>query len=125
MELRSRGEGVVRRPPVPDGPTVEVLFGGDEGGPDVGLVRVEVPPGAGMPEHDHGGSDVVLVPLEGAVEISQGGEVIAVGVGDAALVRKDERVALRNPGDQVAHLVVAAAPVAFVAGIRGWPDGTA
>jgi quercetin dioxygenase-like cupin family protein len=108
---------------VPNGPTVEVLFGGDVGGPDVGVVRVEVAPGGGMPEHDHGGSDVVVIPLEGSVEITKGGETVAAGVGDAVLVRKDERVALRNPADGPAHLVVAAAPVAFVASVLAWPEG--
>ncbi len=125
MELVARGEGIVRQPPVPHGPTVEVLFGGDEGGPAVGVVRVEVPPGAGMPEHDHGGSDVVVMPVVGGVEISQGQRTVAAGVGDAVLIRRDERVALRNPGDEPAQLVVAAGPATFVASMRAWSDVTA
>lgn len=75
-----------------------------------------------MPEHDHGGSDVVLVPVSGSVEITMGGDMIAVGVGDAALIRKEERVALRNPANQPAQLLVAAGPASFVAAIRAWPD---
>ncbi|MEM9034697.1 MAG: cupin domain-containing protein [Actinomycetota bacterium] len=122
MELVRSGETVRRKPPVPNTPTVDVLFGGDADSPDVGVVRVTVPVGAAMPEHDHGGSDVVLVPTAGAVEITQGPDTIHVGVGDAALVRKDERVALRNPGDVAAEVIVSAGPPVFVAGIRAWPE---
>lgn len=121
MELVRRDELTKRRPPVPNAPVVEVLFGGDEGGPDVGVVRVVVPVGAEMPEHDHGGSDVILLPQAGSVEISAAGETITVGPGDAALVRRDERVALRNRGDTEAHVLVAAGPPSFVASIRAWP----
>lgn len=120
MELRSKGQGLIRRPPVPNGPTVEILFGGD--GPDVGLLRIEVPPGAGMPEHDHGGSDIVLHTLEGSVVISKGDESIQVDVGDSAFIEKTEKVALRNPDEQrTAVVLVAAGPPVFVSAIRNWP----
>lgn len=122
MKVHTRGDGPKRRPPAPNSPTVEVLFGGEPGGPDVGAVRVEVPVGAGMPAHTHGGSDIVLVPIEGAVEISKGDELVKVAVGDAILILKDEAVSLRNPGDQPAHVIVAAGPATFIAGVRAWPD---
>ncbi|MEM9566563.1 MAG: cupin domain-containing protein [Actinomycetota bacterium] len=122
MELQRRGDGTTKRPPAPNAPTVTVLFGGEEGGPDVGVVRVAIPAGAGMPEHDHGGSDVVLVPQVGSVEISHGDETIVVGVGDAALIRKDERVSLRNPGEGEVEVLVAAGPPAFLTSIRAWPE---
>lgn len=125
MELCRRGEGVKRRPGFPKAPTVEVLFGGDDGGPAVGVVRVVVPAGAGMPEHDHGGSDVVLLPQVGSVEISSGEETIQVAAGDAALVRREERVSLRNPNQTDAEVIVAAAPPAFLASIRAWPAASA
>jgi len=125
MELVRKGEGARRQPPAPNAPTVEVLVGGEEDSPDVGVVRVSVPAGAAMPEHDHGGSDVVLVPVVGSVEISDAHGTIIVAVGDAALVRKDERVSLRNPTDSAAEIIVAAAPPAFVASIRAWPTADA
>lgn len=50
MSTRRRHEAASR---VSNAPTVEVLFGGDDDGPFVGVVRVVVPAGAGMPEHDH------------------------------------------------------------------------
>lgn len=121
MELIKHGEGLVRRPPAPNAPTVTVIAGGQEGGPDVGVVRVHVPAGAGMPAHRHNGSDVVLTPTAGMVRISKGEECIDVQVGDSALVRKDEEVSLANPGSQDAEIIVAAGPANFIAGIRGWP----
>lgn len=125
MERRQQGQGVRKQPPGPNRPSVEVLFGGDDGGPDVGVLRVEVPGGASMPEHQHGGSDVVLVAVAGTVEITKGAEVIKLSAGDAALVHKDELVALRNPAEDVAEVIVAAGPPHFVAGVRQWPDSPA
>lgn len=123
MDLVKNGEGLLRRPPVENGPTVTVLFGGEPEGPEVGVVKVNVPPGGGMPEHVHGGSDVVLMPVVGTVVIAKGSgeESVTVEVGDAALVRRDEAVSLRNPGTEAAEVVVAAGPANFVAGIRRWP----
>jgi quercetin dioxygenase-like cupin family protein len=122
MQLVTSSSAPIKRPPAPYAPTVKVFFGGDDDGPDVGVVRVTVPVGAAMPEHDHGGSDVVLTPVTGSVEITGNGESIVVGVGDSALVGRDEKVALRNAGDVVAELIVAAGPTNFVAAIRAWPD---
>lgn len=123
MKLVKQGDGLVRRPPVPNAPTVTVIVGGEEGGPDVGLVRVHVPAGAGagMPAHRHNGSDVILTPTAGTVRISTGADFIDVNVGDSALFRKHEEVSLTNPGDQDAEIIVAAGPAHFIAGIRSWP----
>lgn len=122
MELRKHGDALVRKPPVDGAPTITILFGGDPGGPAVGVVQVEVPPGGRMPEHRHGGSDVVLVPVAGTVTISKGTESITVNTGDAALVSKDEAVSLANGGAEPARIVVAAGPADFVAQIRQWPE---
>lgn len=121
MQRRNDTEGLVRTPPVPNGPTVTVLFGGDDAGPDVGLVRVQVPAGAGMPAHTHGGSDVILTAMSGQVRISSDDDSVEAHPGDSVLVRKDEEVALTNPGETAAQLLVAAGPATFVAGIRRWP----
>lgn len=122
MKLMHRGDGARRQPPGPNSPTVEVLFGGESDGPAVGFLRVSIPPGCGMPEHAHNGSDVVVAPTAGTVEISQGDERISVGVGDAVLIRKEEAVGLRNPGPEAAEVFVAAGPAAFVSGLLSWPE---
>ncbi|MDN5768638.1 MAG: cupin domain-containing protein [Humibacillus sp.] len=125
MQLVKYGEGALRQPPVPNAPTVEVVLGGVEGGPDVGLVRVRIPAGAGMSAHRHSGSDVILTPIAGMVRISKGDESVEVNVGDSVLVEKDEEVALSNPGSSGAEVIVAAGPASFVASIRRWPEPAA
>lgn len=122
MRLRKAADGLVRKPPMPNGPTVTVCFGDDVESPDVGLVRVEVPVGAGMPAHRHSGSDVILAPVTGWVLIQGGDESIEVHVGDSALIHKDEEVSLTNPGTETAHVLVAAGPAEFVSSIRAWPE---
>ena len=122
MELRTAENAPHRRPPGENTPTVTILFGGEEDGPDIGLVRVSVPTGSGMPAHRHGGSDVIITPVAGRVTISDGTASVDVGVGSSALVRKDEEVSLSNPGDEPAELIVSAGPADFVTGIRQWPE---
>lgn len=62
------------------------------------------------------------MPVAGTVTISKGAESVTVNTGDAALVRKDEAVSLANRGPEPAHVIVAAGPADFVAGIRAWPE---
>lgn len=123
MQLRTADEALVRTTAAANGPTVTAFFGGGEAdSADVGLVRVTVPPGGGMPPHQHAGSDVILTPTSGRVVITrEGGHEITVATGDAALIGRDETVALTNPGEEEAHFIVAAGPADFVAGIRSWP----
>lgn len=121
MELCRGVDGLVRKPPIANGPTVTVLFGGDEGGPDVGLVRVHVPAGAGMPAHSHNGSDVILATITGQIRVSKMEESFDLQSGDSVLVRKDEEVSLINPGAAAAEVIVAVGPANFIAGIRNWP----
>lgn len=106
---------------MPNSPTVTVVFGGEDGSPDVGLVRVHVPPGARMPPHKHNGSDVILTPVAGSVRINNGVQSFDVQVGDSALIGRDEEVALSNPGSEPADLIVAAGPANFVTAVRAWP----
>lgn len=122
MELITNAQGSVRQLPIPNGPTVTVICGGEDGGPDVGLARVHVPAGGGMGAHRHNGSDVVLTPIVGAVLITKGEDSIEVRVGDSALVRKDEEVSLTNPASEPAEIIVAAGPADFIASIRAWPE---
>lgn len=120
MDLVKHNEGAAHQP-APNAPTATVLFGGVDGGPDVGLVRVHVPAGAGMPAHRHSGSDVILTSITGMVRISKGEESVEVHPGDSVLITKDEAVALTNPGDSPAEVLVAAGPADFVGSIRSWP----
>ncbi|MEO6955671.1 MAG: cupin domain-containing protein [Antricoccus sp.] len=105
----------------PDSPAVTVLFGEDDSA-DIGMATVHIPAGAGMPPHRHNGSDVILTPISGAVQVTKGDEVIDVRPGDALLILKDETVALANPHEDPAELIVAAGPASFLATIRKWPQ---
>lgn len=122
VQLCRAEDGLVRKPPVHNSPIATVVFGGEEDGPDVGLVRVRVPAGAGMPPHKHNGSDVIISPVAGFVRIQKGDEAIEVRVGDSALIGKDEEVALSNPGSEEAEMIVSAGPASFITGIRAWPE---
>lgn len=121
MQLTKRGQGTLHSPPAPNAPVVEALFGGIEGGPDLGVAKVKVPAASGMPPHRHGGSDVVIIPLDGPVEITDGTETHRLEIGDAILITKDEEVGLANPGDTPVEVLVTAGPANFVTNIRSWP----
>ena len=121
MELRNSDNSPRRRPPGENTPTVTVLFGDGDSATDVGLVKVRIPAGGGMPSHRHGGSDVILTPLTGHVSIADGTDSVDVRTGDSVLIRKDEEVSLRNPGDEPAEVLVSVAPTNFVTGILQWP----
>lgn len=125
MQLIKSGDGLVRQPPMPNSPSVTVIAGGETGGPDVGLVRVEMPAGCRMAPHAHGGSDIIVTPIVGSVQIGNGTETIDVNVGDSALVTREETVSLTNSADETAHLIVAAGPATFITRIRAWPDPVA
>lgn len=122
MEVVRSGEGLVRRPPAPNPPTINVIFGGEEGGPDVGLAYVTVPSGAVFPPHKHNGSDVIISPTLGTM-ILQGdsGQSVEVSAGDHVLIRKEEKVGLSNLTDEDAAFIVSAGPADFIAGIRNFP----
>lgn len=124
MELRTTKDVVIRRPPGENTPTVRVIAGGEENGPDVGVARVTVPVGAAMPAHRHNGSDVIITLLAGQVSISDGSASIDVPTGASAVILKEEKVSLRNSLDEPAEFIVSAGPAAFIAGIRQWPDAS-
>ena len=120
MKLRTAADAAVRKPPLPDSPVISVFFGGQEESGDLGLIKVSVPPGAGMPPHRHHGSDVILIPVVGFVRIVKGEEQIDVYPGDAAFIDKSEAVSLTNAGSQEAQLFVAAGPASFIRTVLAW-----
>src|SRR5690625_7276644 len=114
MKLRTAADAAVRQPPLPDSPVISVFFGGADDPGDLGLLKVAVPAGAGMPPHRQHGSDVILIPAAGFVRIGKGEEAIDVCPGDAAVSEKDEAVSLTYPGKQDARVLVAARPASCV-----------
>jgi quercetin dioxygenase-like cupin family protein len=110
-----------RRAPVPGGPTAALLTTA-ETSDQVAVLHVELPAGATMPEHDHGASQIVLIPLAGSVELHHNGQSRTLTAGTAAAhIAIGERVSLANPGDQPASLMVVASPPEFAGRLASWP----
>ncbi|MEZ5077564.1 MAG: cupin domain-containing protein [Solirubrobacterales bacterium] len=115
------GAGEQRRPGIPDGPLAEVLIGPDRG-LGVGAVQITVAPGAGMPVHDHGPSDALLIPLAGAVRLLDAdGRAFEAGAGTVVAIPRGERVRLENVGSEEARLVAVFSPADFVGDVQRWP----
>jgi quercetin dioxygenase-like cupin family protein len=119
------GDGVLRRPPIDGAPIAEVLVGGDGEWP-VAALHVTVPPGGGMPEHEHGASEALVTPLAGAIRITPAGagaDAVELGPGAVATIPKGERVRLDNAsaeGEAVALVVLS--PPDFAAQVLAWPE---
>ncbi|WP_028803952.1 cupin domain-containing protein [Streptomyces sp. 142MFCol3.1] len=110
-----------RRPPMSDGPTAALLTSA-ETSDQVAVLHVELPAGAVMPEHDHGASQIVLIPLTGSVELHHDGQARTLTAGTAAAhIATGERVSLANPGAEPASLIVVASPPEFAGRLASWP----
>lgn len=122
MKLVKSSETVKRSPRPENAPTVSVYFGGEGDSPDLGFVHIRVPPGGGMQEHRHNGSDIVLLVVRNSVVIGKGEESATVEEGDAILILRDEAVTLANPNDTDSEVYVAAGPATFVSdGVMNFP----
>lgn len=109
-----------RRAPIPDGPTVATLTAADSSD-QVAAIHVEIPVGGGMPEHDHGASEIILIPLSGSTEVRQDGQTRTLSAGMIAHIGVGERVRLVNPGPGPASLMVVASPPEFAGRLAKWP----
>lgn len=63
-----------------------------------GLSLLEVAPGCRLPRHTDSAEENVIV-VAGSAEVEVGGERMAVGAGDVALVPQDVAHEVRNTGD--------------------------
>ncbi|MEU6070022.1 MULTISPECIES: cupin domain-containing protein [Streptomyces] len=110
-----------RRAPVPGGPTAALLTTAVTSD-QVAVLHIELPAGATMPEHDHGASQIVLIPLAGSVELHHDGQARTLTAGTAAAhIAVGERVGLANPGAEAASLMVVVSPPEFAARLASWP----
>ena len=109
-----------RRAPIAGGPTMEVLVAA-ETSDNIAMVQVWIPPGGGLPEHDHGQSEIVLIHLSGSIELRQGDQLHRLAPGAVAHLAAGERVSLTNPGSEPAVMMIVASPPEFVGRIASWP----
>jgi len=120
MYITKTGTTPRRRAPLPGGPTMEVLLATERSG-NLALVQVWIPPGGGLPEHDHASSEIVLVHLSGSIELRQGDEVHQLAPGAVAHIPTGERVSLSNPGAETATMMLIASPPEFADRLADWP----
>lgn len=134
LELSNRSQDAVRRfeidgadrrqAPFPGGPAVRVVVGAGDGVP-AGVLEVTMPVGGAMPEHEHGESAVLLVPLAGRfrlVEPSDGDRATELQPGAVAAIPVGRRVRLENAGDVEARTLVVLTPPDFAERLRDWPS---
>lgn len=113
----------IRRQPLRDGPVASVVIAADAGCA-TGLIDVRVPPGAAMPEHDHGASEVALIMRSGRARLVAVGDgsVTELDPGVVVTIPVGERVRLENPSDSEARLLVVLTPPDFAAAVQTWPE---
>ena len=104
-----RAEGALQRDLTPAGPTVEALIDQTPDGGRLAVTEIVIPPGVGMREHDHGGSEALLVPLDGVLAVTSGTQrrdissgIVAPGEGRAGPVVQPEQRAVHD--DRGVHI---------------------
>lgn len=116
--------GEPRQAPFPGGPAVRVVVGADAGEP-VGVVEVTMPVGGAIPEHDHGDSAVLLIPLAGRfrlIEAGRDGAAAELEPGSLATIAAGRRVRLENAGEREAKALAVLTPPDFAARLETWPS---
>ncbi|MDQ2813810.1 MAG: cupin domain-containing protein [Actinomycetota bacterium] len=108
-----------RRAPILGGPAVATLPPASRSG-QVAAVHVEIPAAGGMPGHDHGASEIILIPLSGTTEGRHDGQTRTLSAGLAAHIAAGERVSLANPGPGPAAVMVVASPPEFARRLAKW-----
>jgi quercetin dioxygenase-like cupin family protein len=112
MRIETIDSPAARRISFGDGATVEVLLDGASRRLAAALVTVAA--GAELPEHDHGGSDALLIPLTGRLLLSGRGGEATLTPGTVAFIATGERVSVQNPATSPASMVVCFAPTDFI-----------
>jgi quercetin dioxygenase-like cupin family protein len=120
MHIAETSTATRRQAPHPNGPIAQALTNSDVSD-QLAVIHVELPAGAAMPEHDHGASQIVLIPLSGSVVVGHDGTKQTLSVGSAAHIATGERVSLENPGTEAASLMVVASPPEFAGRLASWP----
>lgn len=87
----------------------------------VAVFHIEIPADGGMPEHAHGPSEIVLIPLAGTIELLHNGQSRTLLPGMAAHIGVGERVSVANPGTETASVMAVAGPPDFTDNLAAWP----
>ncbi|MCB0829107.1 MAG: cupin domain-containing protein [Solirubrobacterales bacterium] len=116
------GDGRRVKAMVPNGPSAEVLIGTGDDWP-MGVAHVVVPPGGGMPRHNHGSSAAMVVPLDGPVVISDADDdaELEVGPGGVVTIPVGALVEVHNRGEAAVAIMVVFDPPDFTRQLESWP----
>ena len=74
-----------------------------------------------MPEHEHGESEALVVPLAGELLVSSGDQQEEAAPGVVVLLVRGERVRLDNQTGDPTSLLAVFAPGSFVRALATWP----
>lgn len=121
MQIVATGSGPVHQAPFPSGPAAEILIDERPGTGRLAAAHVVLPPGGGMPEHEHGESEALVVPLTGELVIVSGDQQEKVAPGVVVLLARGERVRLANDTSAPVSLLAVFAPASFVRALSSWP----
>lgn len=120
MRILTIGDGPIHQALFPDGPRVQALLGGS-GESELAAAQVRIPPGGSMPEHSHGDSEALVIPVAGELVISDAEQEHVLSVGEIVYVPRGDRVRLENRGDQPASMIAVFTPPAFIKTFDDWP----
>lgn len=109
------------RAPFPNGPVAAVLVDEQAGAGRLAAAHVTIPPGSGMPEHAHGESTALVVPLTGELLIVSGDHEQTVRSGVVVLLDQGERVRLANLTGEPVTVLAVFAPAGFISALSSWP----
>lgn len=121
MRVLTTGSGPVHQAPFPNGPTAQVLIDEQSADGQLAAAHVTIPAGGNMPEHAHGDSTALVVPLTGELVIRSGQHTEKVAPGVVVLLDQGERVSLSNETSQPVSMLGVFAPAGFIGTLTSWP----
>jgi quercetin dioxygenase-like cupin family protein len=87
---------------------------------EVGMVEVEVAPGAGLPTHAHGDAEAVVYVVAGRARLGGPDGEEEVAGGGAVHIPRGEPVAVTNAGADTLRLIAVFSPAGFERRFLGW-----
>ncbi len=121
MRVLPTGSGPVHQAPFPNGPTAQVLVDEQSASGQLAAAYVTIPAGGKMPEHAHGESTALVVPLTGELLIRSGQHEEKVAPGVVVLLDQGEQVSLSNETSQPVSMLGVFAPANFIGAVASWP----
>lgn len=121
MRVLPTGSGPVHRAPFPNGPSAQVLVDEQSADGQLAAAYVTIPVGGTMPEHAHGESTALVVPITGELLIRSGQREEKVAPGVVALIDQGERVSVTNETSQPVSMLGVFAPAGFIGAVASWP----